>query len=269
VAVIKKSSRMKRKGNLIRRALFKLLPFEYYLKALSKLYFVSFNMGLLRKNRLYAYPYFLDNIISKGDVCIDIGANLGYFTVLLSKLTGSGGKVLAVEPIIPILKVLQSNTKKLKNVEIYPFALGAENKKIKLGNNTKKQKGFIASGSNYVLDRNVESNNTVAEFEFDGEMKKGSELFYNLDRLDFIKCDIEGYEVIVIPELEPLIIKFNPILLIEAHKQNRIQMLNFFKSLNYHAFVLNNGKLQLAKKDEHWDILFVPQSKLEKVSKFV
>ena len=255
---------MKRKVNFVRRLIFKLLPFEYYLKTLSKVYFASFYMGMLRINRLYDYPYFLDKIISKGDVCIDIGANLGYITVLLSRLTLSEGKVFAVEPVMPILSVLKSNTKNLKNVEIYPFALGAENKKIKLGNNTKKKMRIIASGSNFIL----ESDNS-AEVEFDAEMKKGSELFYNLSRLDFIKCDIEGYEVVVIPEIEPVILKFCPILLIEARGQNRIHMLDFFKSHNYNAYVLNNGKLQPAEKDEYWDILFVPQSKLEKVSKYI
>jgi len=259
---------MKRKGNFVRRVLFKFLPFEYYLKALSKLYFVSFKMGLLKKNRLYDYPYFLDKIVSKGDVCIDIGANLGYITVLLSKLSGNGGKVYAVEPIKPILSVLKSNTKNLKNVVILPYALGAEGKEIKLGNDTLKQKGFIASGSNFILDQNFASNNS-AEVEFDAEMKKGSELFHDLDRLDFVKIDIEGYETIVVPELEPVILKFKPILLVEARRESRIQMLDFFNNHNYSAFVLNNEKLYPAKKDEYWDILFVPQSKSEKVSKYI
>ena len=259
---------MKRKGNYVRRVLFKILPFKYYLMALSKLYFMSFKMGLLKKNRLYAYHHFLDKIVSEGDVCIDIGANLGYITVPLSRITGSSGKVYAVEPVKPILSVLKSNTKNLKNVVIYPFALGAENKAIKLGNNTMKQKGFVASGSNFILDKRFDSNN-IAEVEFEAEMKRGSELFYDLDRLDFIKIDIEGYEAIVIPELEPVILKFNPILLIEARGQSRIQLLDFFKSHKYSAFVLHNEKLYPAKKDEFWDILFIPQGKLEKVSKYI
>lgn len=259
---------MNRKGNFVRRLLFKFLPFEYYLKGLSKLYFISFEMGLLKKNRLYDYPYFLDKVISTADVCIDIGANLGYITVRLAKLTGNSGKVYAVEPVKPILNVLKSNTKNLKNVEIYPFALGTRNAAVKLGNNTKKQKGFIASGSNFILDKNFTPNN-IAEVEFDAEMRKGSELFYNLDKLDFIKVDIEGYESIVIPELEPIILKFYPIFLIEACGQSRIEMLDFFESRKYSAFVLYEGKLYPAKKDECFDILFIPQSKLGKFSKYI
>jgi len=45
--------------------------------------------------------------------------------------------------------------------------------------------------------------------------------------------------------------------------------LDFFKSHNYSAFVLHDGKLYPAKKDEFWDILFIPQGKLEKVSKYI
>lgn len=259
---------MIRTGDIVRKLLFKLLSFENYLRVLSKLYFLSFNMGLLRKNRLYQYPYFLNKIINKGDVCIDLGANMGYFTVLLSKITGSRGKVYAVEPIKPILSVLKKNTKNLKNVKIHPFALGKENKFIKLGNNSKKKKGFISSGSHYILDQKLDQT-TDPDIKFDGEMKKGSELFYHIDRLDFIKCDIEGYERVVIPEIEPIILKFKPILLIEARGENRIQMLQFFAKNKFSAFVLNNGKLHPARENEFLDILFVPQNKLENVSKYL
>jgi len=257
---------MRRKGNLIRRVLFQLLPFESYLKVLSKLYLVSFDLGLLRNNRLYEYPYFLKHIIGKGDVCIDIGANLGYITVILSRLVGKSGKVHAVEPVKPVLAVLKSNAKNLRNVEIYPFALGSENKSIKLVNNTKKQKGFIASGSFSVNQNHL---NDDDDDEFEAEMKKGSELFSDLDRLDFIKIDVEGYETVVVTELEGLIKKFNPLLLIETRRQNRIDTINFFKKHNYQALVLQNGRLQPAKKEEFWDILFIPDIKLTKLSGFI
>ena len=259
---------MKRHGNFIRRLLFKSLSFENYLRLLSKLYFLSFNTGLLRINRLFDYPYFLDKLINKGDVCLDIGANLGYFTVPFSKIVGAPGKVYAVEPVKPVLSVLKRNTRNLKNVEIYPFALGKEDKRTSLVNNVIKTKGFIATGSYFISDQNLaEAKN--AEIEFDAEMKKGSELFAHLDRLDFIKCDIEGYEVIVIPELEPVILKHHPIVLIESRRESRIQMLQFFKKHNFSAFVLKNGELFPAQKDEFWDILFVPQDKLNRVSRYI
>lgn len=228
------------------------------------MYFFSFNSGMLKKNRLYHYPYFLKDIIKKGDVCIDIGANLGYITVPLSKIVGKEGKVYSFEPVKPILSVLRSNTKRCKNVTIYPYALGEENKKITLGNNSLKDKGFIASGSHFIKDANE---NTDVEFE--AEMKVGSEMFADLKQLDFIKCDIEGYEVVVIPELEPVITKFKPMVLIEARDESRRQMIEFFESRGYKSYILEANKLIKAEVEQFWDILFVHPDSNDRIQQFL
>ena len=206
----------------------------------------------------------MKNIIKSGDICIDIGANLGYISVKLSKLVGNEGKVFAVEPVRPVLKVLKLNTKRRKNIKILPYALGEGNKMISLGNNTIRNQAFVATGSHFILEKGQE-----AAIEFEAEMRKGSDLFKNLERLDFIKCDIEGYEKVVIPELEEIITKHEPILLVEARRESRIKMLSFFKRLNYHAFVLENGELKPAKQDGNWDILFVPKNNSAKVEAFI
>ncbi len=248
--------------------LYRYLPFETYLRILSKMYFISFNYGFLRGNRLFAYPYFLKNIVKNGDVCIDIGANLGYLTKVFSKLVGKNGKVYSIEPVKPVRSVLEKNTKCLKNVEILPYALGEENKPIRIENNTFQEKGFVATGSFFVSDKKA-TQASKSDSEFDAMMKKGSELFNHLQRLDFIKVDIEGYEIVVIPEIEPIIMKFKPMLLIETDGDNRKKLLQFFKVRNYRGYVLNEGVLYPAKEDESWDILFVPEEKSDIVSKFL
>ena len=40
----------------------------------------------------------IESIVNKGDCCLDIGANIGYFTLMLAKLVGPTGKVFAFEP---------------------------------------------------------------------------------------------------------------------------------------------------------------------------
>ena len=256
---------MNQKGNLFRRLLYKYLPLEAYLNVLSKMYFLSFNLGLLKGNRYYDYPIFLNKIVKQGDVCIDIGANLGYLTVVLSKLAGVKGKVYAVEPVKPVLSALKKNTKHLKNVEVLPFALGDDNKLIQLGNNSIKNSGYLGSGSHFVLEKDAD-----AEIVFEAEMRKGSELFGHLNKIDFVKCDIEGYEMVVIPEMEQIINKFKPILLIESLKEKRKQMLAFFKERNYNGYILNNKEiLYPAKEDEHWDMFFIHNDKMKVVEKYL
>jgi FkbM family methyltransferase len=259
---------MKKVGNLFRLILYKSLSFKNYLFVLSKLYFVYYNLGLLKNNKFYQYPYFLKNIINRGDVVIDIGANLGYYTVILSNLVKKEGKVYAVEPIKPILSVLKKNTKNKKNVKILPYALGNENKEIVLGNDTKAKTGFIASGSNYVIDKNT-SGKDFAEVKFEAEMRKGSELFKNLKKLDFIKIDVEGYETVVLPEMEHVIDRFKPIILAESRQEKRKELISFLGEKKYTPYVLEDNYLKFTVQNAFWDILFVPEVRQETISRFI
>ena len=56
-----------------------------------------------------------------------------------------------------------------------------------------------------------------------------------MEKIDFIKCDIEGYERIVLPELRPLIEKFHPTVLVETDGESRQQMIRMFAELGYSA----------------------------------
>jgi FkbM family methyltransferase len=252
---------MKKIGSIVRTLLFRSLSFENYLLVLSKAYFFAFNTGILKLSKSFEYPYFLKHLIKPGDVVLDIGANLGYLTVLFSKLVGDAGKVHAVEPVGPVRNVLRQNTKRLKNIQIYPFALGNANKTIRLGNNTRINKGYIGSGSHFVVERPADTNDGT-DIVSEAEMRRGSELFRDLDQLDFIKCDIEGFETVVLPEMRWLINRYKPTLLVETGGAKRKQMLDFFQRNGFEAFTLLNGKLYPTNENESRDILFFHSDKL-------
>jgi FkbM family methyltransferase len=48
-------------------------------------------------------------VVSAGDVCIDVGANFGWYTTLLARLAGPGGAVHAFEPVPDVYAWLQRN----------------------------------------------------------------------------------------------------------------------------------------------------------------
>jgi FkbM family methyltransferase len=262
---------MKRQGEIFKRLLFKTLSFENYLNALSKIYFISYDLGLLKRKPLYKYHYFLKSIIDNKDVVIDIGANLGYFSVYFSRWVGKQGSVYAVEPVETVRKVLTKNTRKHSNIKILPYALGESDKDIEIVNITRRAKGFIASGSHFVMDGTKEINDENID-KFNAVMRKGSELFAGLSRIDFIKCDVEGYETHIIPEMEPLLKKHEPLMLIETRRENRITMRDYLAGLGYTGYVLDNGKLVLSTsipEREEDDILFIPESKLQLYKDFI
>lgn len=240
-----------------KKFLYNNLSFENYLRTLSRLYFLAYNMGLLKKNPNIQYPYFLKNKIKKGDVVIDIGANLGYYSRLMAKWVGKNGKIYAVEPVEPIRHVLTKNVKKYDCVEILPFALGTENKKIQLGNDSLNKNGYVATGSHFVMEQNEENPDII----FQAEMRKASELFGELQRLDFIKCDVEGYEIHIIPEMTALIERHKPAILVETGGENRRQIIDILQEKNYAAYVLKDQKLYPLQDADTDDILFIHRDK--------
>ncbi len=221
-------------------------------------------MGLLKNSLEYAYPYFLHNIVKPGYVCLDIGANLGYMTTLYSRLVGMEGKVYAVEPVKPMLATLRVNTKGMRNVEILPYALGEENKSIQLGNSSVRNQGFMASGRHEIIAADEDT-----DIRFEATMKKGSELFGQIERIDFIKCDIEGYETVVIPEIKPVITRHRPILLIESRGEDRVFMMNLFEDIDYSSFILEGAKLIPATPTDYLDLLIIPKEKISSYTSII
>jgi len=193
------------------------------------------------------YPelFFLKEIVKNNNVCIDIGANLGYYTTFLSKLIGKNGKVYAVEPVPLFREILQRNIRKTKsdNAEVMPFALGEKEGKIKMG--MPEKDGIIHHGMTKVAD--ASSDNFVEYFE--AEMKIPDILFANIPKIDFIKCDVEGYEQHVFSNMLGIIKSHKPLVQSElSGKDNRLAVYNMFNSLSYRCYQLENG--ELIEKDE-------------------
>jgi len=237
----------------LHRILYRLLPFEGYLRAVSRLFFLWQRLGIGRYAPATEYVYHLPQLVRAGDVCIDIGANLGYYARTLSRLAGPAGTVYAVEPVAPIRKVLSRNIRRCANVDILPYALGTENKSILMGNDSVRETGYFGTGRNYVNETGAS-----ASAEFTAEMRRGSELFGALQRLDFIKCDIEGYEVIVMNEMRPLLERFRPVVLIETGGANRPQIVALFTELGYTGHTLDRGREVPLEPDSGKDIVFRP-----------
>jgi len=191
----------------VRSILLKSFGLEGYLAIVSDAYLRITNLGFLQNK--YPELFFLKKIIKPGFVSIDIGANVGYYSTNISKLSGVTGKVLAIEPVPLFANVFKRNAHKfaLKNITLHQTALGAENKKIEMG--TPVIDGVFRHGLTHVLS--AENDNTELE-TFEAEMKIPDELFANITQLDFIKCDVEGYEIYLFPHLLNTIKKFNPLI---------------------------------------------------------
>jgi len=138
--------------------------------------------------------------IEKGDVVIDVGANIGLFSVLASIEVGDSGRVYSFEPIEKTNSILEKNIKinNLNNVKIEKKALGDKEGKISFS-----KMDTLGASSGYI-DNNGEKE-IVNQVTLDTYV-----LANDIDKIDFIKADIEGMERNLLMGGEKTIKKFKP-----------------------------------------------------------
>lgn len=222
----------------IRQLLTASLGLPAYLRLVSYSYIQLVRLGLMRK----AYPelYYLKHLVNPGDVVIDIGANVGYYSVMLSQRCGLSGKVYSVEPVPLFAGIFSSNMQRfaLPNYELLPFALGSSEQEITM--TTPVVNGVFRHGLTHIASADEATN----AYQYKVKMKIPDQLFSNLSRLDFVKCDVEGYEAILLPSFIKTISKFKPTLQIEiGTSENRDAILELLQPIGYKIYQLHENSL--------------------------
>ena len=239
-------------GKLLHRLLYRALSLEGYLRVVSRLFFLARALGIGRRGRALEYNYHLPQLLRRGDIAIDIGANLGYYTRPMADIVGAEGRVYAVEPVPVIFSVLERNVRGRGNVSLMNYALGEEDDTIEMANDSVAEAGYFGTGRNFVSEGKLSG----GAIRFSAQMRRGSELFGALERVDFIKCDIEGYERVVIPELRPIIERHHPTVLIETDGETRREIIKIFTEMGYKAYMLMDGREVELDTNSDKDIIF-------------
>ncbi len=223
----------------IRALLLKTLGTERYLSLVSQIYIRMIKAGMMRGK--YPELFYLKTIVKPGFICVDIGANVGYYSTMLSRVCGSEGHVHAVEPVKLFQDIFTTNMRRFNchNVTLHPVALGGEKGSITMG--TPIIDGVFRHGLTHVVEPGED---TSAQHTYSVEMCTPDELFSSLTRLDFIKCDVEGYEVILMPYFTNILSRFKPGIQIElGSEEHRKTIIELLKPLGYQPYKLENDKL--------------------------
>ncbi|MDA3868074.1 MAG: FkbM family methyltransferase [Salinivirgaceae bacterium] len=223
----------------IKRILFKIVGIRCYLKLVRSTFLLAYKSGMLRNKNEYYCHYKVPQFINKGDTIIDIGANLGYYSWIFARATGKTGVVYAVEPVQLFRDILQNTIKKHPQVKVLPYALGDENGKETVMGLPATNK-YLSHGRTKIIDSKPDD--TYA-YEFTTEMRTPDNLFGDLKKLDYIKCDIEGFEIVVIPQFKSIIEKHKPTIQIETDGENRNVILQLLLSMDYKAFYIHKNEL--------------------------
>ena len=126
----------------------------------------------------------LNKIIKPGMCSIDVGANIGYFTVFMSNWSNNHGKVYAIEPNALNFDLLSKNVKLngCNNIELFNIAVGENTGVLPL---------FLSeyNGGMHRLYPSELCTNQTEEIV----VRRLDEIFQD-QKIDLIKIDIEGFE---------------------------------------------------------------------------
>src|SRR5690606_37332297 len=142
----------------IKKFAYNILGQDSYLKLLHKGFFIAYNSGFLKKDPVYKYHYFVNKLISPDDIIIDMGGNLGYYTKIFD-LFAPQGKVVAIEPVVPFFNTIEWATTNFKNIILYNYAFGTEEKKIQI--TVPATHGYLRPGLANVSETETSKNDYV------------------------------------------------------------------------------------------------------------
>lgn len=146
------------------------------------------------------------SFIKKGHIVLDLGANVGAYTLKMAQQVGETGLVIALEPNQENFKKLENNIKinGFKNIKAFQIAAGDFNGHAELT----FEKNFENAAS--IIHGNGRCTETVTVVRLDDFFQE-----QNIQKVDFIKMDIEGAEPNALKGLEKIISECRPIILFE------------------------------------------------------
>ena len=196
---------------------------------------------LYHRIRCYKYAKYrnpelklISSLVTKNQVCIDIGANLGLFTYFMSR---ASKHVFAFEPNPYPLENLKHLVD--KNVTIIPIALGNTNgpTEIKIPHHAN---GWSSNGAS--LAPKTDEPGKVINIQ----CRKLDCL--NLNNIGLIKIDVEGFEIEVLKGARETILKNRPVMIIEneaVHINDTNQLFSIMADLGYEKYICSSkGELE-------------------------
>jgi len=134
--------------------------------------------------------------IRQGDIVLDVGAHIGYFTLMFAKLVGPTGLVFAFEPSPDSFKVLEHNIaiNGYKNVILEQAAVSNKTQRVKL-----------FTGREITADNRIYDSHDGHPFVEVGAVSLDDYFSAYTGEFNFIKMDIQGAEMVALRGMSALL----------------------------------------------------------------
>lgn len=192
------------------------------------------------------------NYVYKAATVFDIGANMGYVSLCLSRRVGATGRVFAFEPVPDNVKLLRNNIElnRLKNVSVLEIAVS----------DSRGRAGIRIAG-----------NLSTASMIWHAKDRSAVELSVQTEPIDrlveesvlplpsFVKIDVEGAEGLVLMGMRSTIAKANPVIFLECSQAGREITWAMLHSLDYQCqSAITRMPILNFDHYQHSDFLWLP-----------
>ena len=189
----------------------------------------------------YSELKLISKLIENGDVIFDVGANVGWYSITL-KMLFSNIKVYSFEPIPSTFNILKKNLLLNDQHDDLAFNYGLSD---------------INDSIEFYFDNNFPAASSIKNLEYTSDVQpltctvRRMDDFIdenNIQKLDFIKCDVEGAELLVMKGGLKSIEKFKPVIFLEMLRKwtrkfdyHPNDIITLLKSIGYKCFVIDDN----------------------------
>ncbi len=223
----------------------------------------SANAGFLLGTSEPAVQAMLRGLLRPGMTVYDIGANVGFLSMVAARLVGSSGSVVCFEPLPANARQLEHNAELnlFGHVSVHCVAVGSRNTTARFVTSAEPTWGRLAGLPGEVAGRTGEIEVPVRTLDSLIEERP-------LPRPDLIKIDVEGAEADVLRGARQLISSARPLLLIELHGTNAV-VDEELRKLSYRSYVIGStteipeapwDAYVAAAPDERTDLVFAAKT---------
>jgi len=183
----------------------------------------------------------LDTLLRPGDWALDIGANVGQYTMRMADLVGPSGRVIALEPVPDTFSLLASNTQLFKYANVSLLNVAASDHVAVAGMQIPR---FSDGLSNYYQAHlSPESDGlAVLTLPIDG---------LSLPPMRLVKIDVEGHELSALHGMRKLLERDHPALIVETSSK---ESTTFLRALDYAVERLPGSSNVLCRPLATWRI---------------
>ncbi len=174
---------------------------------------------------------------------IDIGANYGPHSIFLSKLYPNS-KILAFEPSSRTFNIFNKLVKNFDLKNIYPIKKGLGIKEETREIYMPMQYTILA----YVLDKNAKGKDNGSTEKIDITTLDKFVKRNKISKIDFIQCDVEGFELNVFKGAKDTLKKHKPVVFVEIEERHTKKynikpndVMKLFKKLGYNCYSVKNN----------------------------